>query len=205
MIERIQQGGYLPARGRSLARTFPGRPETKPVAKGDDGRKSGEAKPFPPLIAFEPLQDFQEKILSPLIVARMETSGPEVEAPGHLERKIADRLGKGHRLLAEADRFARITSYIVIVTKINGHLPESPSILERLGEAFGLVEIDDDPLEFAERKQGGLRRSRRRSTACSCRSRVSGSDSSRCSACSKNLTASRLAPRAYASRPALHQ
>ena len=154
MIERFSEADtFLPA-GDPLLEFSPVGQKPSQVTEGDHGRKSGETKPFAPAIAFEPLQDFQEKILGPSIVARMETSGPEVEVPRHLERKIADRLGKGHRRLAEGDRFARITSHIVVVTKIDGHLPESASIVERLREPFGLAEDAEDPFEFPKRKQG---------------------------------------------------
>ena len=71
----------------------------------------------------------------------------------HLERSIAERLGKNQGVLAEPERFRRMPSYPEVVAQIDGHLAESPLIVERPGQALGFAEIAVDPLEFAERKE----------------------------------------------------
>ena len=123
------------------------------ITAGHHGRKSGEAKAFPAQITFEQLQDFQEKLLGPSIVARPEAGRAEVEISRHLERNIPERLGNGLGVLAERERFRRMPSHPEVVAHIDGQLAESPLIVERPRQAFGFAEIADDPLEFSERKE----------------------------------------------------
>src|SRR6516164_583472 len=54
--------------------------------------------------------------------------------------------------MAEPERLPQITSHEVVATEINGQLPQSSPIVERLGEAGGRAEQAE--LEFTECKQG---------------------------------------------------
>ena len=202
VIERLSEAKTFLAVGDPFLEPSPVGENPSQKTAGDHRRKSGEAKSFPAPIAFKQLQDFQEKILGPWIVAQVEAGRAKVEASRHLERNIPQRLGDGLGALAERERLAQMTSHAEVVAQMDGHLAQSPLIVERLGQAFGLAEIAE--FEFSEREERVLR-SKRRSMACSCLSRVSGSASRSCSARSKELTASRLADRALASRPALSQ
>lgn len=101
------------------------------------------------------LQDFQEKILGPSIVARVEAGRAEVEISRHLERNIPERLGNSLGALAEREGFRRMTRNEELVAQIDGQLPESPLIVERPRQAFGFAETAEDPLEFSERKECG--------------------------------------------------
>jgi len=84
---------------------------------------------------------------------------------------------------------------------MNERLAESPLIIESSSQAFGFAETAVDPLELSERIRAALR-SKRRSIAFSNVSRVSDKCPWAVSACSKQITASRLADRAKAFRPA---
>jgi hypothetical protein len=123
------------------------------VAAGHHGRKSGLAEPFPTQVAFEPLEDSQEKPLGLSIVTREEAGHAEVERPRHPERTIAKRLGDGLGALAEPERVRRMPGDPKVVTQVDGELPESPLIVERPGQAFGFTEAGEDPPEFSQRKQ----------------------------------------------------
>ena len=123
------------------------------MTTGDHRRESGEGKAFPAPITFKQLEDSPEKLLGPSIVPRPEAGQAEVEIRRHLERNIPKRLGKSLGVLAEPETFRRVTSHIEVVAHIDGHLAESPLIVERPGQAFGFAETAEDPLEFSERKE----------------------------------------------------
>ena len=78
------------------------------IAADRHGGKSSVAKPFPARISFEQLQDFQEKILRPSIVARPVAGHAEIEIARHLERNIPKRFGNSLGALAERERFRRM-------------------------------------------------------------------------------------------------
>ena len=125
------------------------------ITAGHHGRKSGEAKAFPAPIASSHCSDFQEKILGPSIVARVEAGRAKVEISRHLERNIPERLGNSLGALAEPERFRRMTDNPEVVAHVDGQLAESPLIVERPRQALGFAETAEDPLEFSERKECG--------------------------------------------------
>ena len=153
VIERLGEAEAFLAVGDPFLELSPVGENPRQITAGHHGRKSGEAKAFPAQITFEQPQDFQEKILGPSIVARPEAGHAEVEIPRHLERNISKRLGNGLGALAERERFRRMTGDPEVVAHIDGHLPESPLIVERPRQAFGFAETAEDPLEFSERKE----------------------------------------------------
>jgi hypothetical protein len=57
--------------------------------------------------------------------------------PRHAGGAPAARLGKGDRPLTELSRLPQKASHEGVATQINGHLPQSPSVVERFGEACG--------------------------------------------------------------------
>src|SRR5262249_19648863 len=51
------------------------------------------------------------------------------------------------------DRFRRMPSHPEVVAHIDGHLPESPLIVECPCQVFGFTETAENPLEFSERME----------------------------------------------------
>src|SRR5207245_9529340 len=100
----------LSVRDPYLKHSSVGKPPSQ-ITAGHHGRKSGEAEPFPAQITVEQRQDFQEKILGPSVVARVEAGRAKVEVPRHLERNISERLGNSLGILAEREHFLRMTSH----------------------------------------------------------------------------------------------
>jgi hypothetical protein len=153
VIERLGEADALLAVGDPFLELSSVGENQSQIAAGDHSRESGEAKTFPAQLTFKQLQDFQERILGPSIVPRAKAGHAEVEISRHLERNISKRLGKSLGVLAEHQRFRRMTSHPQVVTQIDGQLAESPLIVERPGQALGFVETAGNPLEFSEWKE----------------------------------------------------
>src|ERR1700749_4507118 len=82
----------------------------------------------------------------------MKTSGAKIEATRHLEQNIIERLGKTHNRLTEIACFPEMTGHEGVAAQINGDLPQSPAIIERLGEAGSCTEKTE--LECSKCEQG---------------------------------------------------
>jgi hypothetical protein len=153
VIERLSEPeGFLAVDDPFLERSPLGEDQGQ-IAGSHHHWKSGEAEPFPAEITLEQPQNFHEELLSPSIVAGTEARHTKVEISRHLKWNIVSRLGQSLRALAEAERFRRMTSYVEVVGHVDGHLPESPLIVECRGQALGFPETVEDPLEFSERKE----------------------------------------------------
>src|SRR5262249_21235966 len=108
---------------------------------------------FPAPIAVEQLQGFQEKILGPPVVARVDAGRAQGPISRHLEWNIPKRLGNGLGVLAEREGFRRMTREQEVVAQMDGQLAGSPWIVERPRQAFGFAETAEDPLKFSERNE----------------------------------------------------
>ena len=70
VIERLSEADAFLAVGDPFLELSPVGENPSQITAGHHGRKSGLAKAFSAQITFEPLQDFQEKILGLSIVTR---------------------------------------------------------------------------------------------------------------------------------------
>src|SRR5687767_13512733 len=94
MIECLgETDAFLAPGGSLLEPSLPGKHQSHEAADRH-GRKCGEAKAFLAQPDFEPLHDFQEKILCTSKIPHPHAGRAEVESPHHLEWNIAERLGK---------------------------------------------------------------------------------------------------------------
>src|SRR5262249_19191377 len=156
VIERLSEAEGFLALGDPFLELSQVSEHPRRIGTDEHGRESGKTKPFPAPVAFKQLQGLQEKVLGLAIVARPEADRAEVEIPRHLERNIPKRLGDSLGVLAERKRFRRMTSFPEGVAHMDGHLAESPLIIDPPGQPFGFAEIAEDPLEFSERKERSL-------------------------------------------------
>jgi len=123
------------------------------IAADRHSSRSCETEPFAAQITFEQLQDVQETVLGPPIVRHPHAGRAELEISHHLERNVPKRLGNSLGVLANGERFLRMPRHPEVVAHKDGRLAESPLIAEFPGQAFGFVEMVEDPLEFSERQE----------------------------------------------------
>src|SRR5712691_11246723 len=88
VIERLSEADAFLAVDDPFVELSPVGENPSQIGADEHGGKSGEAKTFPAQITFKQLQDLQEKVLGPSIVARPEADPAEVEISRHLERNI---------------------------------------------------------------------------------------------------------------------
>src|SRR5262249_2572533 len=72
----------------------------------------------------------------------------------HLEGEIAQGLGNGQGPLTIRDGLVKTTHYGEKRDHIGGDLPESPAIVQGLGEGLTVSQVVEDPSEFSERHEG---------------------------------------------------
>ena len=77
--------------------------------------------------------------------------GAEVQSKS--QRNISQRLGDCLSVLAERKRLPWAARDPEVVAEIDGQLTESPLITDRFGQAFGLAETAENPLELSEGKE----------------------------------------------------